>query len=109
MISTAVDIICVVIDHGSWQSNVSAHRSGKDQKWDEGTPYGSVFVLARDALNPGNLLRFLVATVAEGRQTRQKIQMYLLFQKILQITLVCGSYGHLKILSLRQHLGHCSV
>lgn len=71
-------IICVVIDHGyGGQSNVSAHKSGKDLTWDQGIPSGSVLVLARHSLNPVNLLRSLVAIVAEGKQTRQKIQMYL--------------------------------
>lgn len=80
-ISTAVDINCVVIDHGYWQSNVSAHKSGKDLTRDQGTPSGSVLVLARCSLMPVEktvtLLRFVFATVAEGKQTRQKIQMYL--------------------------------
>lgn len=77
MISTAVDINYVVTDHGYWLSNVSAHKSGRDLTWDQGIPSGSVLLLARHSFNPVNLLKFLVATIAESKQTRQKIQMYL--------------------------------
>lgn len=80
-----------------------AHKSGKDLRRDQGMSSESFPLLAGYSLipmeKPVNWLRFPIARVEEGRQTRLNIQLYLWFRKILlQIGLVCGLYEPWKIL-----------